>query len=174
MFAPDRLRREPGRASKAALDWSVRCRRRRGNDPRAPHRRRNLAYRDRREATREVMTSGDRVIEEGAARLDALAQRNAARGGLRAKLANELADDAAFLRKLKPSLIAARARGRLPKDAAPGAPAPLSPSGPQLGPRPSGGKGSGPNPFVVVAVAAAAGVLLAKLIDWRGHAHPAR
>jgi hypothetical protein len=28
------------------------------------------------------------------------------------------------------------------------------------------------SPFVVVAGAAAAGVLLAKLIDWRGHAHP--
>jgi hypothetical protein len=28
------------------------------------------------------------------------------------------------------------------------------------------------NPFLVVAVAAAAGILLAKLIDWRGHAHP--
>jgi hypothetical protein len=30
----------------------------------------------------------------------------------------------------------------------------------------------GVNPFLVVAGAAAAGVLLAKLIDWRGHAHP--
>jgi hypothetical protein len=28
------------------------------------------------------------------------------------------------------------------------------------------------NPFVVVAAAAAAGVLLAKVLDWRGHAHP--
>jgi hypothetical protein len=71
-------------------------------------------------------------------------------------------------------LIAARARGRLRKGAEPGAPAPLSPSGPQLGPRPSGGKGSGPNPFAVVLVAAAAGVFLAKLIDWRSHVHPAR
>jgi hypothetical protein len=28
------------------------------------------------------------------------------------------------------------------------------------------------NPFVVVATAVAAGVLVAKLVDWRGHAHP--
>jgi hypothetical protein len=28
------------------------------------------------------------------------------------------------------------------------------------------------NPFAVLALAAAAGVLTAKFIDWRGHAHP--
>jgi hypothetical protein len=47
-----------------------------------------------------------------------------------------------------------------------------APSGPQLGPRLSGGKRRGPNPFVVVGLAAAAGALIAKLVDWRGHAHP--
>ena len=50
--------------------------------------------------------------------------------------------------------------------------APHAPSGPQLGPRPSGRKG--PNPFLVAAAAFAAGTALAKLIDWRGHAHPRR
>jgi hypothetical protein len=44
----------------------------------------------------------------------------------------------------------------------------------KLGPRSSGGKSVGPNPVVVVGAAALAGVLLAKLIDWRGHAHPRR
>ena len=32
----------------------------------------------------------------------------------------------------------------------------------------------GPNPFVVAGAAFAAGTVLAKLIDWRGHAHPRR
>jgi hypothetical protein len=31
---------------------------------------------------------------------------------------------------------------------------------------------SGPSPFLAVGVAFAAGVVLAKWIDWRGHAHP--
>jgi hypothetical protein len=48
------------------------------------------------------------------------------------------------------------------------------PAGLKLGPRSSGGKSGGPNPVVVVAAAALAGVLVAKLIDWRGHAHPRR
>lgn len=119
------------------------------------------------------MTRGDDTIEKGAAKLDELAAKAAADGGLKAKLAGELADDAAFLRKLKPSLIVARARGRLPKDAEPGS-APRAPSGPQVGPRSSGGKSGGPNPFAVVAAAAVAGILLAKIIDWRSHAHPRR
>jgi hypothetical protein len=119
------------------------------------------------------MTTGDEAVEKAARKLDDLAGHGAAEGGVKAKLADELADDAAFLRKLKPSLIVARARGRLPKDAPAGGPR-RSPSGPQLGPRSSGGKSGGPNPFLVVGVMAAAGVLLAKAIDWRGHAHPRR
>jgi hypothetical protein len=30
----------------------------------------------------------------------------------------------------------------------------------------------GINPLVVAAAAFAAGIVLAKLVDWRGHAHP--
>ena len=33
-------------------------------------------------------------------------------------------------------------------------------------------KGGGPSPAVIVVAAFAAGFLLAKVIDWRGHAHP--
>ena len=84
---------------------------------------------------------------------------------------DELAEDAAFLRKLKPSLIAARARGEVPTDGEPGPAAPLAPAGPQHGKRPKA-PGSGPNPFLVVGAALAIGFLLAKVIDWRGHAHP--
>jgi hypothetical protein len=49
---------------------------------------------------------------------------------------------------------------------------PAAPSGPQLD-RPRARK-RGPNPLVIVGAAFGAGSLLAKLIDWRGHAHPRR
>jgi hypothetical protein len=116
------------------------------------------------------VTKGDEAIERAADRLDSAAQRAATRGGLRAKLGHELADDAAFLRKLKPSLIRARAKGEAPTDQAPGAAA-TAPSGPQL---PHRGSKGGPSPFAVAGVALGVGVLLAKLVDWRGHAHPRR
>jgi len=120
------------------------------------------------------MTAVDEKLDHVADRLDAFAQRAASEGGIKAKLAGPLADDAAFLRKLKPSLIRARAKGELPKDAPPGSAQPVAPAGPQLGRRPSPGKGSGPNPFLVVGIAFAAGIALAKWLDWRGHAHPRR
>jgi hypothetical protein len=118
----------------------------------------------------------DQLVERGAERLEALSRRFAQDNGLKAKLAAELADDAAFLRKLKPSLIAARARGDAPTDRLPDQ-VPQAPSGPQLGRRPKPAKPSkqsqgGPNPFVVAGAAFAVGIALAKWIDWRGHAHP--
>ena len=115
---------------------------------------------------------GDAFLESGADKLDELSRKAAARGGLARKLADELADDANFLRKLKPSLIVARAKGAAPKDAEPATPV-RAPTGPQLGKRPSASD-SRRNPFVVAGAAFAAGVLLAKAIDWRGHAHPRR
>jgi hypothetical protein len=115
------------------------------------------------------MTRADAVVERGADRLQDLSRRAAASGGLRAKLAPTLAEDAAFLRKLKPSLMVARARGEAPTNQQPGADV-VVPSGPQLGKRPR--RNGGLNPLLVVVAAGAAGILLAKLIDWRGHAHP--
>ena len=119
------------------------------------------------------MTAGDRLIERGATRLQELSREMAARGGVAEKLAGELAEDAVFLRKLKPSLILARARGEAPTNQDPAAAAtpPAAPSTPQLPKRPKP-PGSGPNPFLVVGAALAAGIVLAKVIDWRGHAHP--
>jgi hypothetical protein len=111
---------------------------------------------------------GDEAVDAGAEKLEALSDKAAARGA--GKLADELAEDGAFLRKLKPSLIVKRAKGKLPKDAEPG-PA-TAPSGPQIERRTSGKKG--PNPFLVAGAAFGAGTVLAKLIDWRGHAHPRR
>lgn len=116
------------------------------------------------------MSKADLLVDRAADRIQELANRAAAEGGLKAKLADELADDAAFLRKLKPSLIVARARGEAPTDQKP-AHGTVAPSGPQLGRRPTR-KGSGPSPFLVIGVALAAGILLAKVIDWRSHAHP--
>lgn len=117
---------------------------------------------------------GDKAVEAGAAKLEALSDRAAAKGGLAEKLADELAGDASFLRKLKPSLIAARAKGELPSGTEPSASAPrrpVAPSGPQHGAKRSG---KGPNPFAVAGAAFAVGTVIAKVIDWRGHAHPRR
>ncbi len=99
------------------------------------------------------------------------AERAAAEGGLKGKFAGELAEDAAFLRKLKPSLMKARARGEAPTNQKPGEGV-VAPAGPQLGERPKPPGKQGPNPWLVVGAALAAGVLLAKIIDWRSHAHP--
>src|SRR5688572_2439069 len=117
------------------------------------------------------MTKADQIVDKAAARLQELADKAAAEGGVKGKLAQELADDAAFLRKLKPSLIKARAKGEAPTNQKPGH-GTVAPSGPQLGKRPKPKGQSGPNPFLVLGVAFAAGILIAKVIDWRGHAHP--
>ncbi len=100
-----------------------------------------------------------------------------ASGGVKAKVGDALAEDPEFLRKLKPSLIAARAKGDAPTDEPPGSPAtpPSAPSGPQLArPKPPKGKGDGPSPWAVIGGALAIGYALAKILDWRGHAHPRR
>jgi hypothetical protein len=116
------------------------------------------------------MNRADSLVEKGAAGLQRLSRRAAETGGLAAKLAPELAEDAAFMRKLKPSLMAARARGEAPTNQQPGQDV-VAPSGPQLGSRPRPGKG-GPSPWLVLGAAFALGIVLAKVVDWRGHAHP--
>lgn len=119
---------------------------------------------------------GDKTVESGAAKLEALSDRAAAKGGIAGKLADELAGDASFLRQLKPSLIKARVKGEAPSGAEPTASTarrPTAPSGPQHV-RQSGQKGKGANPFAVAFASFGAGTVLAKLIDWRSHAHPRR
>ncbi len=116
---------------------------------------------------------GDGAIESGADKLDELSGKAAAKGGVAAKVADELAEDAAFLRKLKPSLIVRRAKGELPKGQEPSSATAVRPAAPS-GPQHPGAKRGGPNPFAVAGVAFGVGTLLAKLIDWRGHAHPRR
>lgn len=118
-----------------------------------------------------MTTKADQAVDRAADRLRDLADKAAAEGGVAAKLAQPLAEDAAFLRKLKPSLIMARVRGQAPTDQPPGSGAPPAPRAPQLGRRPTK-KRSGPNPYLVVGAALVAGIVIAKVIDWRGHAHP--
>jgi hypothetical protein len=112
----------------------------------------------------------DQTIDRAADKLQELADKAAGQDGLKGKLAEPLAEDAAFLRKLKPSLIAARARGEAPTDEKPSA-GTVTPVAPQPKPKPKR-NGGGPNPWLVVAGALVAGIVLAKVIDWRGHAHP--
>ena len=117
------------------------------------------------------MTAADQKVERAANKLQQLADRMASEGGLKAKLAEPLAEDADLIRKMKPSLIKARAKGEAPTNLKPGGTT-IAPTSPQLGARPKPEKGGGPNPWLVVGVALAAGIVLAKWIDWRGHAHP--
>jgi hypothetical protein len=112
--------------------------------------------------------TGDAILEKGAERLQELSDRAAATGGPAAKLAEPLAEDAVLLRRMKPSLIAARLKGDAPTDLEPGAGAVVAPAVPTSRRR---GK-RGPNPILVIGGALLAGIVLAKVLDWRGHAHP--
>jgi len=119
-----------------------------------------------------MTTKADKVVDRGADRLDEIAERTAAEEGVKAKLSEELAGDAEFLRKLKPSLMVKRAKGEAPTNEKPGEPR-RSPGGPQLGGRPNpAAKLEGPSPWVVLGGAIVGGYFLAKVVDWRGHAHP--
>jgi hypothetical protein len=117
------------------------------------------------------MNKADQLIDQAADRLQELVDDAAAGGGIRAKLAEPLADDVALLRRMKPSLIKARFKGEAPTNLGP-ARGTVAPAGPQPGTRPKLPSEGGVNPFLVIGVAFAVGILAAKLIDWRGHAHP--
>lgn len=115
------------------------------------------------------------TLDTLADRAHAKSEKLAGQGGIKDKLADELADDAEFLRKLKPELIKKRLKGDAPTDDEP-TEVRTAPSGPQLDARPKPPKrssgGGRAMPFVVVGIALVAGVALAKWLDWRGHAHP--
>jgi hypothetical protein len=115
------------------------------------------------------MTKADQAVEAAADKVAAFVRDARSGGGLKGKLGDAFADDPEFIRKLKPSLIKARAKGQRPVE-----PAPRAPSGPQVArPKPPKAKRKGgPSPWLVAGAAFAAGYLLAKTIDWRGHAHP--
>jgi hypothetical protein len=119
------------------------------------------------------MTTADQKIESAADKLETFVKEAQASGGLKAKIGDALAEDPEFLRRLKPSLIKARAKGEAPTDIPPGATT-RAPAGPQLArPKPPKAKRRGGlNPWLVVGAALASGYVLAKVIDWRAHAHP--
>ncbi len=121
------------------------------------------------------MSTGDQKVDAAADKLQGMADSMASEGGAKAKLAEPLADDAEFLRKLKPSEVKARAKGEAATDQPPGSgTVSAAPPGPKLGKPPKQRKKrGGPNPWLVVGIAFAAGVLAAKLIDWKGHGRPA-
>ena len=115
-----------------------------------------------------MTTAVDELIEKSAHRLEDVSARVGSENGLKARLREELIDDAQFLRKLKPSAIAARVHGERPPEDRQTVPLLEQPP-----PRPARHAGAGgPHPLVVIAAAFVAGYVLAKVIDWRGHAHP--
>ncbi|MFZ1880263.1 MAG: hypothetical protein WAU41_08860, partial [Gaiellaceae bacterium] len=113
------------------------------------------------------MSKGDHVVEAAAGKLETFVRDARRSGGVRAKLGRAFAGDPDFLRKLKPSLIKARAKAA-PTGEPAGTP-PRAPAGSQIA-RPN--QSGGISPWAVVGIALVAGYALAKAIDWRGHAHP--
>jgi hypothetical protein len=119
--------------------------------------------------TDALLVRGDQLVDQAADSLRKFADRAAAQGGIAATLADELADDAAFLRRLKPSAIVARARGEAPKDLPAGTGTPSATSRPLAGATPNLNPGTGVNPLLIVGAAFILGIALAKLIDWRAY-----
>jgi hypothetical protein len=116
------------------------------------------------------MTKADQAVETAAEKLDTFVRDTRRAGGVKAKVGDALAEDPEFLRKLKPSLIKARAKGESPREPEPRPepqrePRPAKPAKPKR-------SGGGPSPWVVIGAALVAGYVLAKFVDWRGHAHP--
>ena len=117
-----------------------------------------------------TLTKADHVIDRAASRLQEFADRAATEGGLSAKLAQPLADDAAFLRKLKPSLIVKRAKGEAPTNQKP-AEGTVAPPGSELDERPKPKRAGGPSALVVIGAALVAESSSPRS-STRGHAHP--
>jgi hypothetical protein len=115
----------------------------------------------------------DSTLDKAADKLQQKVDDLAAQGGVKAKVADALADDPEFIRKLKPSLMVARAKGEAPTNESP-AHGRAAPPGPQVRerPKPSKRRSGGPSPWLVAALALAVGIVAAKVLDWRGHAHP--
>jgi hypothetical protein len=117
------------------------------------------------------MTRGHQLVERAADRLDAYARLASREPGLKAKLAGPLADDAELLRGMRPSRIAARLRGE-PGDASPSPTASREPISPVEAEPRERSRRRGPSPIVLAAGTFALGLLIAKVLDWRSHAHP--
>jgi hypothetical protein len=120
------------------------------------------------------MSAADQKVDHVADKVQEFANRMAGEGGMKAKLADPLAEDADLIRRMKPSMIKARMKGEAPTDQKPAETA-IAPSAPKLESRPAPkkkGERKGPNPWIIVGVALAAGIVLARFIEWRGHGYP--
>jgi hypothetical protein len=115
------------------------------------------------------MSKVDELVDSGADRLQQAAERTAGQPGYKAKVSEELADGAAFVRKLKPSLMVARAKGKAPTNQKPGEGV-VMPTVPA--PERTTSARRGPSPLLIIGAALAVGIVVAKIIDWRGYAHP--
>jgi len=114
-----------------------------------------------------MTTKADHAVDRAADHIQDMADKAAAEGGVAARFAQGLADDAAFLRKLKPSLIKARAKGAAPTNQKP-AHGTVNPTGM----RPKGPGRGGPSPFLMIGIAFVVGIAVAKIIDWKNDADP--
>jgi hypothetical protein len=122
------------------------------------------------------VNKADAAIDRASDRLRDLSESLEERGGLAGKVADPIAEDADFLPKLKPSLI----EERLKENPTGSEPPTEMPSPPKRRPAPSGArkassgseKAGGKKVLPLVGAAFGAGVVVAKIIDWRGHAHP--
>lgn len=121
------------------------------------------------------MSRVDEALDAAADRLEAFVRDAERQGGLKAKVGAAFAEDPEFLRRLKPHLVAARARGNAapppPRGTTPTPPPTTDGNAPERK-SPKRARGGGPSPLLVIGAAFAVGVLAAKIIDWRSHAHP--
>jgi hypothetical protein len=125
------------------------------------------------------MNKADAALDRASDRLRDLSENLDERGGAAGKLADPIAEDADFLPKLKPSLIEARLKEN-PTGGEPSSGTHSHPKRPRSSHRietdkkkRSGASERGGKKVVpFVGAAFAAGVVLAKIVDWRGHAHP--
>jgi hypothetical protein len=97
------------------------------------------------------------ILDKGADRLMELSARAAEAGGPAARLAEPLAQDAVRLRRMSSNFATER---HVEVESAVA----------ESNGRPA--RRQGPSPFLFIGVAFVAGVVLAKVLDWRSHAEP--
>jgi hypothetical protein len=101
--------------------------------------------------------TGDAILDKGADRLMELSERAATAGGPAARLAEPLAQDAVRLRRMSSNIAAEHVQETGQTEAQ------------------SNGRRSrrrGPSPFLFIGVAFVAGVVLAKMLEWRTDVEP--
>jgi hypothetical protein len=101
--------------------------------------------------------TGEAILDKGADRLMELSERAAEAGGPAASLAEPLAQDAVRLRRMSSNIAAEQIQETGQTEA-------------ESNGRPS--RRLGPSPFLFIGVAFVAGVVLAKVLEWRTDVEP--